>query len=66
MKQKKTHYTDYQYDDEDDEYGNRKNTKKSNTQTDITQRRRPIKNWTKVWSEHADEADEYDEFYAKK
>lgn len=26
-------------------------------------RKRPVKNWTKAWSEHMEEADEYDEFY---
>ena len=26
-------------------------------------RKRPVKNWTKAWTEHMDEADEHDEFY---
>lgn len=27
------------------------------------ERKRPVKNWTKAWSEHMEEADEHDEFY---
>lgn len=27
------------------------------------ERKRPIQNWTKAWSEYMEEADEHDEFY---
>lgn len=29
------------------------------------ERKRPVHNWTKAWSEHMEEAEEYDEFYGK-
>jgi hypothetical protein len=29
------------------------------------QKRRPIRNWTKIYTEHADEVDDLDEFYGK-
>lgn len=27
------------------------------------ERKRPVKNWTRAWEEHMEEADEHDEFY---
>lgn len=29
-------------------------------------RRRPIRNWTKVWSDHTNDYDEVDDFYTSK
>lgn len=29
-------------------------------------RRRPIRNWTKVWSDHTNDYDEIDDFYTTK
>lgn len=29
------------------------------------ERKRPVQNWKKVWAEHLDDFDEYDEFYGK-
>jgi hypothetical protein len=53
MKYKKNYYgTNEDHDDEDySEF--RKGNK-----------RRPIRNWTKVYTEHSDEADEIDDFYS--
>ena len=46
------------WDDEDyiDHRNHRLNSKKMD-------RKRPVTNWTKAWSEHMEEADEHDEFY---
>jgi hypothetical protein len=45
------------YDDEEDDY--RPSKKKDSP------KRRPVKNWTKVWEEHQSDWDEMDEFYTK-
>lgn len=29
------------------------------------ERKRPVKNWTKAWEEHMEEADEIDDFYGR-
>jgi hypothetical protein len=29
------------------------------------ERKRPVQNWKKVWSEHLEDFDEYDEFFEK-
>lgn len=29
------------------------------------ERKRPVQNWKKVWSEHLEDFDEYDEFFGK-
>jgi len=53
MKYKKNHYgTQENVDDE--EYVDMRNGAK----------RRPIRNWTKAYVEHLDEADEIDDFYS--
>jgi hypothetical protein len=53
MKYKKNHYgTQENVDDE--EYVDMRNGAKS----------RPIRNWTKAYVEHLDEADEIDDFYS--
>jgi len=55
MKYKKNYYgTNEDYDD-----GEVADMRKGN-------KRRPIRNWTKVYSEHLDEADEIDDFYSNK
>lgn len=55
MKYKKNHYgTQENVDDE--EYVDMRNGAK----------RRPIRNWTKAYVEHLDEADEIDDFYSNK
>ena len=60
MKNKKTSYeddhNDYEY------YEERKKIKRVDSEH---HKRRDIKNWKKVWSEHSDDYDEVDEFYAK-
>lgn len=32
---------------------------------DLKNHRRPVKNWKKAWSDHENEAEEYDDFYGK-
>lgn len=64
MKQKKTHFSDKRFKEEDD-YEFIDHRKDPNRSKD-DHKRRPIKNWKKVWIEHSDEADEFDEFYVKK
>lgn len=55
MKYKKNHYgTREDYDD--DEYADMRKG----------QKRRPIRNWTKAFVEHQEEADEIDDFYSNK
>jgi len=34
------------------------------SKTKLDNRRRPIKNWKKVWSEHTDDYDDVDDFFA--
>ena len=46
------------WDDED--YIDHRNYRLNGKKLD---RKRPIQNWTKAWSEHMEEADEHDEFY---
>jgi hypothetical protein len=54
MKHKKN-YFDRRNDDEEDQVNMRKQEHK----------RRPIRNWTKTYIEHADEADDLDEFHGR-
>jgi len=55
MKYKKNYYGSHEdYDDE--EYADIRKG----------QKRRPIRNWTKAFVEHLDEADEIDDFYSNK
>lgn len=55
MKYKKNHYgTREDYDDE--EYADMRKG----------QKRRPIRNWTKAFVEHQEEADAIDDFYSNK
>lgn len=55
MKYKKNHYgTNEEVDDEN--YADMRTGAK----------RRPIRNWTKVYTEHYDEADEIDDFYSNR
>lgn len=55
MKYKKNYYGSHEdYDDE--EYADLRKG----------QKRRPIRNWTKAFVEHLDEADEIDDFYSNK
>jgi hypothetical protein len=53
MKYKKNHYGTTEMVDDEDHADMRKGNK-----------RRPIRNWTKVYTEHLDEADEIDDFYS--
>lgn len=46
------------WDDED--YIDHRNYRLNGKKMD---RKRPIQNWTRAWSEHMEEADEHDEFY---
>lgn len=55
MKYKKNHYGTHE-DYDDDEYAEMRKGAK----------RRPIRNWTKAYVEHLDEADEIDDFYGNK
>lgn len=59
MKNKNYSYED---DDYDYEYEDRKKAKKADLEN---QKRRNIRNWKKAWSEHTDDFDEIDDFYAK-
>ena len=54
MKHKKNHF-DRRNDENEEVVDMRKQSHK----------RRPIRNWTKTWIDHADEADDLDEFHAK-
>jgi hypothetical protein len=56
--------SEYDYDPRDYEsYEERKKIKRVSSEH---QKRREIKNWKKVWSEHAEDYDERDEFYVRK
>ena len=55
MKYKKNHYGNHEEVDDEDHADLRKGAK-----------RRPIRNWTKAYVEHLDEADEIDDFYSNK
>lgn len=55
MKYKKNHYGVAENSDDEEYVDMRKGTK-----------RRPIRNWTKAYVEHVDEADEIDDFYSNK
>lgn len=55
MKYKKNHYGVNETVDDEDYADLRKGNK-----------RRPIRNWTKAYVEHLDEADEIDDFYGNK
>lgn len=46
------------WDDED--YIDHRNYRLNGKKMD---RKRPIQNWTRAWSDHMEEADEHDEFY---
>lgn len=56
--------TRHQFDD-DYEYDFREGKKKIKLADSDHHKRRDIKNWTKAWSEHEDDYDEFDEFYGK-
>ncbi len=53
----KSHFDEY---DEDYEFDQQDKGKKLSDH-----RRRPIKNWKKVWAEHTSDYDEVDEFYTQ-
>lgn len=53
MTYKKNHYGTQEVYDDEEHADMRKGAK-----------RRPIRNWTKVYTEHSDEADEIDDFYS--
>lgn len=55
MKYKKNHYGTQENVDDDDYVDMRKGYK-----------RRPIRNWTKAYVQHQDDADEIDDFYGNK
>jgi hypothetical protein len=55
MKYKKNHYGTQENVDDEDYVDMRKGSK-----------RRPIRNWTKAYVQHQDEADEIDDFYGNK
>lgn len=55
MKYKKNYYGTNEKMDDEDHVELRKGTK-----------RRPIRNWTKAYVEHLDEADEIDDFYSNR
>lgn len=55
MKYKKNYYGTHE-DYDDDEYADIRKG----------QKRRPIRNWTKAFVEHQEEADEIDDFYSNK
>jgi len=57
MKNSKSRNSDENRDYEDDEYGNGKKK--------FSPRRRPVRNWTKAWSEHEKDYGELDDFYGK-
>ena len=60
----KTRNNSSQYDDFDYEpYEERKG--KIRRPDSENHKRREIRNWKKVWSDHENEADEVDDFYAK-
>ena len=65
MKTMKAHYdeTDYEIDDYVDHRQERARKKKIHLVPD--ERRRPVRNWTKVWTDHSTDYDEVDDFYAK-
>lgn len=57
MKNSKSRNSDKNRDYEDDEYGNGKKK--------FSPRRRPVRNWTKAWSEHEKDYDELEDFFGK-
>lgn len=61
----KNKLTDYEDDDSNDYeyYEERKKIKRVDSDHN---RRREIKNWKKVWSEHTNDYDEVDEFYGRR
>jgi hypothetical protein len=54
---------DIEVDDTMDNRNERSRKKKIHLVSD--ERRRPVKNWKKVWSDHSTDYDEVDEFYGK-
>lgn len=50
------------YDDYHDDLDHKKRIKKVDSEHN---KRREIKNWKKAWSEHLEDYDEMDDFYAK-
>lgn len=50
------------HDEYDDDYDFDRNDKGKKLSD---HRRRPIKNWKKVWAEHTSDYDEVDDFYAQ-
>lgn len=65
MKHKKTHFSDKRLV-EDDDYYDFSDKRKDAVRSKDDHKRRPIKNWKKVWIDHSDEAEEIDDFYTKK
>lgn len=61
----KNKLTDYEDDDSNDYeyYEERKKIKRVDSDHN---RRREIRNWKKVWSEHTNDYDEVDEFYGRR
>lgn len=57
MKNQKKFSKSHFYDDEDE------SLHVSKKQLSESHRRRPIRNWTKAWVEHEEEAEEIDDFY---
>lgn len=60
MKSKNRSYTNEVEYEDDYDYDKLKGKKLSD------HRRRPIKNWKKVWAEHTTDYDEVDDFYTQK
>lgn len=50
-----------EFDSEYEDYNASLDSRKSSDK-----RRRPIRNWTKVWSDHTNDYDEVDDFYVTK
>ena len=59
MKSKNRNYTNEVEYEDDYDYDQSKGKKLSD------HRRRPIKNWKKVWAEHTSDYDEVDDFYSQ-
>ena len=53
-------YRDDDDDDYDYDYEDRKHNKKLHQE-----HRRPVRNWKKVWADHANEIEDMDKFYTK-
>ena len=56
---------DFEYEDDSNDYEYYEERKKIKQTQSTHKQKREIRNWKKVWSQHTDDFDEYDEFYTK-